>query len=175
MCFVSIETPEGRFQAQFTSCGLSRLEFPGAEGLPPAASPQPLPPSPVPEAWITWTREALNHALAAKKPGRLPPLDLGSGTAFQRAVWSELRTVKLGTTVTYQELAGRAGRPNAARAAGGACGANPIPVLIPCHRVLAAGGKLGGFSAGLEWKRKLLRREGVLTPPRAARETETSR
>ena len=63
---------------------------------------------------------------------------------------------------SYGQVAQGIGRPGAVRAVGQACGANPIPVMIPCHRVLAAGGKLGGFSSGLDWKRKLLAREGAI-------------
>jgi methylated-DNA-[protein]-cysteine S-methyltransferase len=66
-----------------------------------------------------------------------------------------------GRAWSYKEVARAIGRPNAVRAVGGACGANPIPVLVPCHRVLAANYGLGGFSAGLDWKRMLLEREGV--------------
>jgi len=66
-----------------------------------------------------------------------------------------------GRAKSYGEIAAAIGKPKAVRAVGGACGANPIPVLVPCHRVLAANQKLGGFSGGLEWKRKLLAREGV--------------
>ena len=66
-----------------------------------------------------------------------------------------------GETKSYGEIAEAIGKPKAVRAVGGACGANPIPVLVPCHRVLAANRKIGGFSGGLEWKRRLLEREGV--------------
>lgn len=69
--------------------------------------------------------------------------------------------IRAGRTQSYGEIAAEIGRPNAVRAVGGACGANPWPVLIPCHRVLAANRKLGGFSGGLDWKIKLLAREGV--------------
>ena len=68
----------------------------------------------------------------------------------------------MGRTASYGDLARDIGRPKAFRAVGGACGANPIPVLIPCHRALAANGRLGGFSGGLEWKRTLLAAEGVV-------------
>lgn len=81
------------------------------------------------------------------------------GTPFRRAVWDALRRVPFGETVSYGELAARIGRPGAARAVGGAVGANPLLIFIPCHRVLAAGGGLGGFSAGLDAKRALLRLE----------------
>ena len=70
-------------------------------------------------------------------------------------------TIPSGRTRTYQEIARAVNRPGGARAVGQACGANPIPVLIPCHRVLAAHGRLGGFSSGLECKMRLLQREGV--------------
>ena len=82
------------------------------------------------------------------------------GSAFQRAVRRELRRVRFGQVVTYGELARRCGRPGAARAVGRALAANPAPLLVPCHRVAASGGRLGGFSAGLQWKRRLLEHEG---------------
>jgi O-6-methylguanine DNA methyltransferase len=92
----------------------------------------------------------------------LPPLDVSVGTAFQQRVWSALRKIGCGQTQSYGEIAQAIGKPKAVRAVGGACGANPIPVLVPCHRVLAANRKLGGFSGGLNWKRTLLAREGVV-------------
>jgi len=69
--------------------------------------------------------------------------------------------IPTGNTRTYGELARTLRRPKAARAIGQACGANPIPLIVPCHRVLANGNKLGGFSAGLDWKQKLLKAEGL--------------
>ena len=86
------------------------------------------------------------------------PLDLKGGP-FHLQVWRELRKIPPGKTVSYQELARRLGKPKAARAVGQACGANPIPLIVPCHRVIAANGALGGFSAGLDRKRWLLRHE----------------
>jgi methylated-DNA-[protein]-cysteine S-methyltransferase len=86
------------------------------------------------------------------------PLDL-QGSPFHLQVWRELRKVPPGETVSYQELARRLGKPKAARAVGQACGANPIPLIVPCHRVIAANGKLGGFSSGLDRKRWLLQHE----------------
>ncbi|HNR34371.1 MAG TPA: methylated-DNA--[protein]-cysteine S-methyltransferase [Candidatus Hydrogenedentes bacterium] len=87
------------------------------------------------------------------------PLDL-MGTPFQRAVWEGARTIPWGATESYAGLAARIGRPKAQRAVGRALGANPVPILVPCHRILAAQGRLGGFSAGLHWKQALLRIEG---------------
>lgn len=89
------------------------------------------------------------------------PLDL-KGTGFQLEVWRALRAIPSGSTLTYQELARRLGRPQAARAVGRACGANPLPLIVPCHRVIAADGSLGGYSSGLARKRWLLEHEGVL-------------
>jgi len=89
-------------------------------------------------------------------------LDLAGATPFRRRVWAELRRIPRGATRSYGEVADELGKRRAARAVGGACGANPVPVLIPCHRVLAANGRLGGFSGGLDWKRRLLAIEGVL-------------
>lgn len=78
------------------------------------------------------------------------------GTAFERQVWRELRRIPYGETATYGEIARRVGRPGAARAVGAANGRNPIPIVVPCHRVVAAGGKLGGYGGGLALKRRLL-------------------
>ena len=94
----------------------------------------------------------------------LPPL-VPQGTAFKKAVWRQLVAIQPGTTATYGEIARRLRRPGASRAVGQAVGANPLPILIPCHRVLAAGGKLGGYSSGLRRKRWLLAHEGVVPIP----------
>ena len=88
------------------------------------------------------------------------PLDL-RGTPFQLAVWAQLRLIPAGSVISYAELARRSGRPRAFRAVAQACGANPVGVIVPCHRVIASDGSLGGFGFGLARKRELLRREGV--------------
>jgi methylated-DNA-[protein]-cysteine S-methyltransferase len=84
------------------------------------------------------------------------------GTEFQRRVWEELSRIPYGTTVSYAELAARIGRPGAFRAVGRANGTNPIPVILPCHRVIGADGSLTGYGGGMELKRALLALEGVL-------------
>lgn len=89
-----------------------------------------------------------------------PRLDL-VGTDFQRRVWQAIARIPAGKVISYAELARRAGRPRAVRAAAQACGANPVPLLVPCHRVVSSDGRLGGFGGGLPLKRKLLAREGV--------------
>ena len=106
--------------------------------------------------------EASGNATAGRL--RLAPV----GTPFQQRVWLELRALRCGETVSYAELARRAGSPRAVRAVAQACGANPIAVLIPCHRVSSASGALAGYRWGVERKRALLEREGVF-PDRARR------
>lgn len=101
---------------------------------------------------------------AIESPGRPEtdgPLLAPVGTPFQRRVWSELQALRPGECVSYGELARRAGCPRAVRAVAQACGANPIAVLIPCHRVIAASGALTGYHWGVKRKRALLEREGV--------------
>lgn len=88
------------------------------------------------------------------------PVD-AKGTPFQQRVWKVLATIPPGYVISYGELARRAGQPTAARAVAQACGANPVPVLIPCHRVIRSSGELGGFGGGIERKIALLAREGV--------------
>jgi AraC family transcriptional regulator, regulatory protein of adaptative response / methylated-DNA-[protein]-cysteine methyltransferase len=88
------------------------------------------------------------------------PLDV-RGTAFQQRVWQALRDIPAGTTVSYTELARRIGAPRAVRAVGSACGANPVAVAIPCHRVVRTDGNLSGYRWGIERKQALLEREGA--------------
>ena len=90
------------------------------------------------------------------------PLDL-RGTDFQRAVWVELARIPYGQTRTYAQVARSVGNPGASRAVGMANHRNPVPILVPCHRVVASNG-MGGFGAGAEWKRRLLALEGALLP-----------
>lgn len=90
-----------------------------------------------------------------------PPLLAPEGTPFQQKVWAELEKIPFGETVTYGELACRVGSPMAFRAVGGAVGKNSLLILIPCHRVVAAGG-IGGFSCGIERKKRLMAHEKIL-------------
>jgi methylated-DNA-[protein]-cysteine S-methyltransferase len=89
------------------------------------------------------------------------PVDLG-GTPFQRDVWAALRRVRAGRTSTYGQLAAEVGRPSAVRAVGAANGQNPVALVVPCHRIIATGGKLQGYGGGLERKRWLLVHERAL-------------
>ncbi len=87
------------------------------------------------------------------------PLDLDQGTPFQRRVWKAIRDIPYGRTATYKEIAAAIGQPSALRAVGTAAGANPIPVIVPCHRVVGSGGRPGGYAYGLEIKTRLLELE----------------
>jgi len=153
-----IETELGKFRTQYTKQGLARLQFPKTK-IDRASNT--IVPS---KQWITQTKKALNTILNGNNPRTYPPLDFSSGTDFQKDVWALLQSIPMGQVEAYGELAYRLNKPKAARAVGGACGANPIPILIPCHRVVGAKGSLTGFSAGMNWKIRLLRIEGVELP-----------
>jgi methylated-DNA-[protein]-cysteine S-methyltransferase len=97
--------------------------------------------------------------------GRRQTFDLPlafEGTAFQKMVWQALQNIPFGQTVSYFELACRIGRPSASRAVGSANARNPLPIILPCHRVVGKNGALTGYAGGLRWKEKLLRMEGAL-------------
>ena len=156
IAIMEIETADGVFLTHYSKEGLAGLNFPQERNKTVVATAQP------PEEVLAWhklTVKELENVLAGKEMGPLPPLDLSVGTDFQRSVWQQLLKIPPGETKSYADLARALRNPRAFRAVGGACGANPIPVLIPCHRVLAAGGKIGGFSSPLAWKRRLLGRE----------------
>ena len=158
MHWTLIPTPDGLFRAGFSSNGLCRLLFPGQE------VPEEPPSIEAEEGDLDWealTSDALRAQLDGREPGELPPLDWCGGTDFQKRVWQALQEIPAGETRSYGDLALKLGVEGGARAVGTACGANPIPVLVPCHRVLAADQGLGGFSGGLDWKKRLLEREGA--------------
>ena len=157
---LSILTPDGIFLASYSERGLCGLNFPARGNRPKhkhdlAELPEPI------RVWHNLTNNVLADALAGRAPKALPPLDLSTGTKFQQSVWQAMRTIGLGQTLSYGQIADAIGKPKAVRAVGGACGANPIPLFVPCHRVLAANRRIGGFSGGLDWKRKLLACEGI--------------
>lgn len=93
------------------------------------------------------------------------PLDLSVGTPFQIKVWQALLQIPYGQTISYAQLAGRIGKPTAYRACANANGKNPISLIVPCHRVIASDGTLGGYTGGVAIKKTLLKIEGVLPKP----------
>jgi len=105
-------------------------------------------------------REQLNEYFARSRTTFDLPLD-PAGSPFERRVWEALRAIPYGSTVSYGELARRLGDPRATRAVGAANGKNPIPIIVPCHRVVGARGELTGFGGGLDRKRWLLEHEGA--------------
>jgi methylated-DNA-[protein]-cysteine S-methyltransferase len=123
--------------------GVRRIEF-GSRGVQNHTTPM--------------MRETLRE-LRAYFSGDLRKFDVPLeivGTDFQKCVWSALRTIPYGETHSYSQIAALIGAPRAVRAVGAANGRNPIPIIVPCHRVIGASGKLVGFGGGLEWKRLLL-------------------
>jgi len=123
-----------------------------------------------PRATLVGGDAAFEHTIAAvvgfvEEPakGLDLPLDV-RGTAFQQRVWDALRRIPMGTTASYRDVAARIGAPESARAVARACGANPLAVAIPCHRVVRADGAISGYRWGVERKRQLLAREGIAPP-----------
>src|SRR5471030_1734635 len=166
-----IPTRDGIFLAHYSEKGLAALDFPNANRRRRGDETQISPASGDSvrvssrrllqiKKWHRITETALKKILAGKK-SKLPPLDWTGKTDFQKSVWRQMLKISTGKTKSYGEIAAAIGNPKGVRAVGGACGANPVPVLVPCHRVLATNKKLGGFSGGLDWKRKLLAREGI--------------
>lgn len=153
------DTPLGPLRLYFSNQGLTALEFAGD-----GASPSPG--QDAPPAYLAPLIEAVKEQIKAYFAGvstdfATLTLDL-QGTSFQRRVWQELRRIPCGQAISYKELAERIGKPKACRAVGQANGRNPIPLIIPCHRVIAADGGLGGYSSGLDKKRWLLQHEGAM-------------
>ncbi len=159
-----VDTPIGELRLASTDAGLAFLELPRSNGSGLAG-------------WLRrWARGArveqgfapnqraakqLLEYLAGKRRDFDLPLDL-RGTEFQLAVWRALCAIPYGETISYAEQARRVGRPNAPRAVGAANGANPIAIIVPCHRVVNADGKLGGYGGGLPLKKRLLALEHAL-------------
>lgn len=117
---------------------------------------------------LRMARKQLVEYLAGTRTSFDLPLDLSRGTPFQRRVWKMLRAIPYGQLWSYRGLAARVGGVQYARAVGGAVGANPLPIVLPCHRVVAQDATIGGFSCGLPAKRMLLTLEGSLTRLRSS-------
>jgi epoxyqueuosine reductase len=161
-----IDTPLGPFGAVFTPKGLARLTF----------AHEPYEEC---EMWVRrWEPEAataghdprlddlarqLNDYFAGRLHDFDVPLDM-RGTPFQLIVWDALLDVAYGETRTYSQVAAAIGRPDAVRAVGTANGANPVPIIVPCHRIIGSNGRLVGYGGGLDLKRRLLEVEGVMAP-----------
>jgi methylated-DNA-[protein]-cysteine S-methyltransferase len=158
------DTLLGRMALAADARGVVRVVLPGdADALADIGSPLSADAAPDANAVAEQAARELAEYSAGRRRAFSVPVRLDGLTPFRQAVARALRRVPFGRTVTYGELARRAGRPGAARAVGGAMASNPVPILVPCHRVVAVNG-LGGFGGGLALKRRLLEMEGVEAP-----------
>lgn len=159
----ALETPVGRLWLATTEAGVCRLGLPNETWEAFVAALRRVGDEMVEDrAALLPLATQLREYFAGQRRAFDVPLDL-RGSDFQRAVWAELRAIPYGSVVTYGQIAQRLGRgPAAARAVGAAVGANPVSIVVPCHRVVGADGALTGYGGGLEMKTALLRLEGVL-------------
>ncbi len=153
LAYAHLPSPIGALLLAGDGEGLRLISFPeGSRAVGPAAG---------------WRRDdalfaGVSAQLRAYFAGELQEFDVPlapAGTRFQSAVWAALRRIPYGETASYGEVAGMIGRPTACRAVGAANGANPIPIIVPCHRVVGSSGALTGFGGGVETKRFLLDHE----------------
>jgi methylated-DNA-[protein]-cysteine S-methyltransferase len=159
----SVDSPIGTLTIATQGPALCALEFEGREQALRKELRRRFPGEPLQEGGPPHPVLERLRAYFAGDLGALQdiPVLLDGGTPFQRAVWSELRRLKPGQTVSYRELAERIGHPKAVRAVGAANGANPVALVLPCHRVIGADGRLTGYGGGLDRKRWLLQHEGA--------------
>jgi methylated-DNA-[protein]-cysteine S-methyltransferase len=151
-----LDSPIGPLLVASREGGLAEIRFNGRrEALPPGWQ------------YVDALEGDAVPQLRAYFAGELRTFDLPlapEGTPFQRAVWEALRAIPYGTTCSYADLARRIGRPAAVRAVGAANGKNPLPIVVPCHRVIGSDGTLTGYAGGLSVKRALLALEGLTFP-----------
>lgn len=162
-----VTTPLGPITLAASARGLAGAWFHDQRHRPTALSAQPVPwPRDEHHPLLREAARQLHAYFAGERQGFTLALDLSAGTPFQQAVWRALQALGHGQTTNYAALAHALGQPRAVRAVGGAVGRNPLSVVIPCHRVLGAGGALTGYAGGLARKQALLALEGAwATPP----------
>lgn len=164
--YAELDSPVGPIVAAATPAGLARLayrDFNGGldavlDGLAAKLSPRVIE---APRRFDTLRRE-LDEYWAGERQSFDVPLDLALAAPFGREVLLACARIPFGRTSSYAAVAAAAGRPTASRATGNALGANPVPIVVPCHRVLRTGGGIGGYTGGLAIKEHLLALEGVL-------------
>lgn len=168
MRWAVVETPIGAVALGADGGGVRAVRLRHTGAVPagddqPGGSPAPA------EALLVEAAAQLRAYFAGERTGFEVPwtLPAGRGSDFERAVWAELAGIPYGEQRTYGEVAAAVGEPGAARAVGTACNRNPLPLLVPCHRVVGAGGKLVGFGGGLPSKRWLLEHEARVALERA--------
>jgi methylated-DNA-[protein]-cysteine S-methyltransferase len=154
---IRVASPIGRLELTSSPAGIVSLSIETDGHLPLESLPEK--PTPV----LRRATRQLTEYFAGTRTVFDVPVSLQAGTPFQRSVWQELSTLPFGSVVTYGELGQSIGRPGSGRAIGGAVGANPIPIIVGCHRVLATTGRITGYSAGegIATKAWLLDHEGI--------------
>lgn len=163
--FTRVPSPVGELVVVASASGIRAVYFPASRHAPPPSGPdweEDAGRGPASDH-LDRARRQLTEYFAGTRIKFDIPLD-PVGSTFQRRVWDALRAISYGTTVTYSQLARRLGDSRATRAVGAANGRNPIPIIVPCHRVIGARGELTGFGGGLDRKRWLLEHEGALLP-----------
>ncbi len=170
--YMYFESPLGWILPAAFSRGIYRLQFCGVE-RPSEATAQEFLEKRCPGCSPVQKMDSplLSHAqqtvelyfAAGTQPGKVP-LDLHRGTRLQQRVWEALGTILFGKTRSYGQIAAAIRQQRTTRTVGQACGRNPVPILVPCYKVLATGGKLGGYSGGLHIKKALLELKGITLP-----------
>ena len=156
--YARLMTPLGTLIATAAGGALTGLYYEGGRHAPPVAREWKEDPAAAPIA--ACARQLAEYLEGQRQCFELPLAPEGS--EFQRRVWIEIARIPFGETITYAELAARAGAPGSARAAGAATGRNPLSIIVPCHRVVGSDGSLTGYAGGLGRKTKLLELEGAL-------------
>jgi len=156
LSYDQFESPQGTMILTATSKGLAGVYFKGQKHFPKRRDWRRDPRN----ALLNQAKRELAEYFAGKRRHFSVALD-PQGTLFQRSVWKQIAKVGFGKTLTYGELAKRAGHPGSARAAGAATGRNPLGIIVPCHRIMGSNGALTGYAGGLHRKRALLALEGA--------------
>jgi len=163
LAYDEYESPQGTLILTATPKGLAGVYFKGQKHFPKRPTWQLDPHHPV----LKRVKRELAEYFAGRRKRFTVALD-PQGSAFQRSVWKQIAKVGYGDTLSYGELARRAGHPGSARAAGAATGRNPIGIIVPCHRIVGSDGSLTGYAGGLARKRALLALEGARRELRSA-------
>ena len=166
--YAEVDSPLGRLVAARTDHGLVRLAYEDFNGgldvvlgdLADRVSPRIV----EGPARLDDLRRQLDEYFEGRRRDFEIPIDWALSHGFTQRILQAIAAIPFGSTSNYRDVATAAGNPRATRAAGNACGANPIPIVVPCHRVLRTGGGLGGYTGGVEKKQTLLTLEGVLPP-----------
>jgi methylated-DNA-[protein]-cysteine S-methyltransferase len=164
VAWCTVDSPIGPLVAVGTIAGLLSVSFSGPDATLDSVARQVSPRILEHPARLDAARRQLDEYFEGRRHGFDLTLDRRLSRGFRALVLAQLEAVPFGEVVTYGELATRAGNPRAFRAVGSAMATNPLPIVVPCHRVLRTGGKLGGYGGGLDAKRWLLHHEGAPVP-----------